>query len=160
MGQGKPRTGHLIANRMQDVSCLEIGVLLGVFADTEPGMQMTPLLWQKVKRNLKKSLLIKVKEKSEKVSLELNIQKTNHGILCHQFSSVAQSCLILCNPMNRSTPGLPVHHQLLEFTKTHVHRVGDAIQPSIFCHSLLLLPPIPPSIRGFPNESTLRMRWS
>ena len=48
----------------------------------------------------------------------------------HQFSSVAQSCLTLCDPMNRSTPGLPVHHQLLEFTQTHVHRVGDAIQPS------------------------------
>ena len=46
-----------------------------------------------------------------------------------QFSSIAQSCLILCNPMNRSMPGLPVDHQLLEFTKTHVHRVGDAIQP-------------------------------
>ena len=47
-----------------------------------------------------------------------------------QFSSVAQSCLTLCNPMNCSTPGLPVHHQLLEFTQTHVHRVSDAIQPS------------------------------
>ena len=47
-----------------------------------------------------------------------------------QFSSVAQSCLTLCDPMNRSTPGLPVHHQLLEFTQTHIHRVGDAIQPS------------------------------
>ena len=47
-----------------------------------------------------------------------------------QFSSVAQSCPTLCNPMNRSTPGLPVHHQLPEFTQTHVHRVGDAIQPS------------------------------
>ena len=47
-----------------------------------------------------------------------------------QFSSVAQSCLSLCNPMNCSTPGLPVHHQLPEFTQTHVHRVGDAIQPS------------------------------
>ena len=46
------------------------------------------------------------------------------------FSSVAQSCLTLCNPMTRSTPGLPVHHQLLEFTQTHVHRVSDAIQPS------------------------------
>ena len=45
------------------------------------------------------------------------------------FSSVAQSCPTLCNPMNRSTPGLPVHHQLPEFTQTHVHRVGDAIQP-------------------------------
>ena len=47
-----------------------------------------------------------------------------------QFSSVAQSCPTLCDPMNRSTPGLPVYHQLPEFTQTHVHRVGDAIQPS------------------------------
>ena len=47
-----------------------------------------------------------------------------------QFSSVAQSCPTLCNPMDRSTPGLPVHHQLPEFTQIHVHRVGDAIQPS------------------------------
>ena len=47
-----------------------------------------------------------------------------------QFSSVAQSCPTLCDPMNRSTPGLPVHHQLLEFTQTHVHQVSDAIQPS------------------------------
>ena len=61
--------------------------------------------------------------------------------------------------MNRSTPGLPVHHQLLEFTQTHVHRVGDAICHLILCRPLLLLPPIPPSIRVFSNESTLRMRW-
>ena len=47
-----------------------------------------------------------------------------------QFSSVAQSCPRLCDPMNHSTPGLPVHHQLPEFTQTHVHRVSDAIQPS------------------------------
>ena len=47
-----------------------------------------------------------------------------------QFSSVAQSCLILCDPMNRSTPGLPVHHQIPEFTQTHDHPVSDAIQPS------------------------------
>ena len=46
-----------------------------------------------------------------------------------QFSSVAQPCPTLCDPMNRSMPGLPVHHQLLEFTQTHVHRVSDAIQP-------------------------------
>ena len=61
--------------------------------------------------------------------------------------------------MNRSTPGLPVHHQLPEFTQTHVHRVRDAIQPS---HSLLSpSPPAPnpPSIRVFSNESTLHMRW-
>ena len=76
-----------------------------------------------------------------------------------QFSSVAQLCLTLCNPMNHSTPGLPVHHQLPEFTQTHVHRVGDAIQPSHPLLSLLLLPPIPPSIRVFSSESTLLMRW-
>ena len=48
----------------------------------------------------------------------------------YQFSSVAQSCSTLYEPMNRSTPGLPVHHQLPEFTQTHIHRVSDAIQPS------------------------------
>ena len=61
--------------------------------------------------------------------------------------------------MNRSMPGLPVHHQLPEFTQTHVHRVGDAIRPSHLCRPFLLLPPIPPSIRVFSNESTLHMRW-
>ena len=76
-----------------------------------------------------------------------------------QFSLVTQSCLTLCNSMNRSMPGLPVHHQLPEFTQTHVHRVSDAIQPSHPLSTLLLLPPIPPSIRVFSNESTLRMRW-
>ena len=51
-------------------------------------------------------------------------------VVSYQFSSVAQSCPTLCDPMNRSTPGLPVHHQLSESTQTHVHQVGDAIQPS------------------------------
>ena len=61
--------------------------------------------------------------------------------------------------MNRSTPGLPVHHQLPKFTQTHVHQ---SVMPSshlILCRPLLLLPPIPPSIRVFSNESTLSMRW-
>ena len=61
--------------------------------------------------------------------------------------------------MNRSTPGLPVHHQFPESTQTHVHRVGDAIQPSHPLSSPFLLPPISPSNRVFSNESTLRMRW-
>jgi len=68
-------------------------------------------------------------------------------------SSVAQSCPTLCDPMNRSTPGLPVHHQLMSM---------ESVMPSshlILCHPLLLLPLIPPSIRVFSNESTLRMRW-
>ena len=64
------------------------------------------------------------------------------------FSSVAQSCLTLCDTMNRSTPGLPLYHQLPEFTQTPVHQVSDAIQPS---HPL--------SSRVFSNESTLRGRW-
>ena len=76
-----------------------------------------------------------------------------------QFSPVTQSYPTLCNPMNYSTPGLPVHHQLPGFTQIHVHQVGDAIQPSHPLSSCLLLPPIPPSIRVFSNESTLRMRW-
>ena len=79
-----------------------------------------------------------------------------------QFSSVAQSYLTLCNPMNHSTPGLPVHHQLPEFTQTHVHQVSRPSMPSshlILCHPLLLLPPMPPSIRLFSSESNLRMRW-
>ena len=76
-----------------------------------------------------------------------------------QFSSVAQSCPTLCDPMNCSSPGLPVHHQLPELTQTHVHRVCDAIQHLILCRPLLLLPPIHPSIRVFSSESTLHMRW-
>ena len=75
-------------------------------------------------------------------------------------SSTAQSCPTLCDPMSHSTPGLPVHHQLLESTQTHVHRIGDAIQPSYPLSS-----PFPPapnpsqSLRVFSNESTLCMRW-
>ena len=65
-----------------------------------------------------------------------------------QFSSVAQSCPTLCDLMNRSTPGLPVHHQLPEFTRTHVHRVSDAIQPS---H--LLSSPSPPAPNPSQRES-------
>ena len=80
-------------------------------------------------------------------------------MLSFQFSSVIQSCLTLCNPMNCSTPGLPVHHQLPECTQTYVHWVGDAIQPS-HPHPLLLLPTIFPSIRVFSNESVLCISWT
>ena len=77
-----------------------------------------------------------------------------------QFSSVAQSCPIVCDPMNHSQPGPPLHHQLPELTQTHVHLVGDAIQPS---HPLSSpFPPAlnpQPSIRVFSNESTLPMMW-
>src|SRR5574341_1875760 len=76
-----------------------------------------------------------------------------------QFSSVTQSCLTLCDPMNRSMPGLPVHYQLPEFTQTHIHESVMPFSHLILCRPLFLLTPIPPSIRVFSNESTLRMRW-
>ena len=170
-------------------------------------MQMAPPLRQKVEEELK-SLLMKVKEKSEKAGLKLDIQKTKimasgpitsweidgetvetvsdfiwggskitaDGDCSHeikrrlllegkvvtnlvQFSSVTQSCPTLCDPMNHSTPGLPVHHQLPEFTQTHVHKLVMSSSHLILYLPLFLLPPIPPSIRVFSNESTLRMRW-
>ena len=81
-----------------------------------------------------------------------------------QLSSVTQYYLTLCDPVDCSTPGLPVHHQLSELTQTHVHRIGDAIQPSHPLSSPFLLPSIFPSIRVFSNESVLHIRkanyWS
>ena len=79
-----------------------------------------------------------------------------------QLSSVQFSCSVISDslrPTDCSTPGLPVHHQLPEFTQTHVHQVGDAIQPSHPLSSLLLLPSIFPSIRVFSSESALHIRW-
>ena len=76
-----------------------------------------------------------------------------------QFSSVAQSCPTLCDPMNRSTPGLSVHHQLLEFTQLMSIELVMPSSHHILSHPLLLLPPMPPGIRVFFNESTLHMRW-
>ena len=76
-----------------------------------------------------------------------------------QFSSISQSCPTLCNPMDCSTPGLPVHHQLPELLKL---MSTELVMPSnllLFCHPLLLLPPIIPSIRVFSNESVLCIRW-
>ena len=75
--------------------------------------------------------------------------------MCLQFSSVAQSCLTLFEPMDCSTPGSPVYHKLPEFAQTHVHRVSDAIYRLILCSPLLLLPSIFPSIRVVYNESVL-----
>ena len=91
--------------------------------------------------------------------METRSDAVKSNIATAQFSSVAQTCPTLCDPMNHSTPGFPVHHQLLEFTQTHVHRVVMSSSHLILCHPLLLLPPIPPSIRVFSYESTLCNRW-
>ena len=69
-----------------------------------------------------------------------------------QFSSVTQSCLTLCDPMNRSKPGLPVHYQLPEFTQTHVYQVADAIQPSYPLSS-----PSPPAPKSLPASGSFPM---
>jgi len=77
-----------------------------------------------------------------------------------QFSSVTQSCPTLWDPMDWSTPGLPVHHQLLKLAQTHVHQVGDVIPLSLPLSSpFFLLPSIFPRIRVFANESVLCIRW-
>ena len=81
----------------------------------------------------------------EKETIESSVCSKNMFLNCFrsdQIRSVAQSCLTLCDPRNRSTSGLPVHHQLPEFTETHVHLVSDAIQPS---HPLLSPSPLAPN---------------
>ena len=94
------------------------------------------------------------------ICIHVYIYMTQLYIYMYQFSSVAQWCPTLCDPMDCSTPGLPVYHQLPEFTQTHVHWVGDAISNHlILCYPLLLLPSIFPSIRVFSNESALCIRW-
>ena len=76
-----------------------------------------------------------------------------------RFSSVTQLCLTLCNHMDCGTPVFPVHHQILELAQIYVHRVSDTIQPSILCCPLLLPPSIFPSIKVFPIESVLHIRY-
>ena len=93
------------------------------------------------------------------IQIQCNPYQATNGIFTVQFSSVTQSCPTLCDSMNHSMPGFPVHHQLLEFTQTHVHRVGDAIQP---CHPLSS--PSPPAPNPSQHQSlfqwsTLLVRW-
>ena len=87
-----------------------------------------------------------------KLALTVKLRSKNDTQMSDQFSSVAQSCPTLCNPMNHSTPGLPVHHQLPKFTQTHVHQVGDVIQPS---HPLLSSSPPAPN----PSQDQGLYQW-
>ena len=82
------------------------------------------------KGNSKRLYFLGLQKSLQMVTVAMKLKDTCSLEKSYQFSSVAQSCPTLCDPMNCSTPGLPVHHQLLEFTQTHVHWVSDAIQPS------------------------------
>ena len=107
-------------------------------------------------------MLIKLRENAFMMRLDIKLSPcplSDSFVNSVQFSSVAQSCLTLCDPMNHSRPGLPVHHQLLEFTQTHVHELVMPSSHLILRRPLLLLPSIPLSIRVLSNESTLCMRW-
>ena len=99
----------------------------------------TQNLWDSVKAVLKGSFIA--------IQAYLKKQERNQINNLVQFSSVTQSCPTLCDPMNHSTPGTPVHHQLPKFTQTHVHRVSDAIQPS---HPLSS--PFPPASNPSQNQ--------
>ena len=112
-------------------------------------MEMLEIFWQLPKCDTETG--------SEQMLLENAAYRFVH---CRVLSSVQSlSRVWLCDPMDCSTPGLPVHHQLPEFTQTHVHWVSDAIHHLIICCLLLLPPSIFPSIRVFSKESVLHIRW-
>ena len=119
-----------------------------------PGiLQARVLEWGAIEfcyRELVYQLILRVMRQKQNISV-YSFQrdpKVTKVLIMLQFSSVAQSCPTLCDSMNRSTPGLPVHHQLPEFTQTHVHQVSDAIQPS---HPLLS--PSPPALNPSQHQS-------
>ena len=102
------------------------------------------VFWELLSLGWKESLCL-TKEKTSRTKFGIGM------LVMVQFSSVTQSCPTPCDPMNRSTPGLPVHHQLPEFTQTHVHWVGDAIQPS---HPLSS--PSPPAPKPFQHQGLFK----
>ena len=121
-----------------------------------PPLLLPPSIFPSIRVFSNESLLCVRWPKYWSFSFNISPSKNYHSV---QFSSVTQSCLTLCDPMNHSTPGLPVQNQLPEFTQTHVHRVSDAIQPS---HPLSS--PFPPAFnlsqdQSFLNESVLLIRW-
>ena len=95
----------------------------------------------------------------KKISIETYPNKFKQHSNSVQFSSVSQSCLTLCDPINCSTPSLPIHHQILEFTKLMSIESVMSSNDLILCHPLLLLPSIFSSIRVFSNELALGIRW-
>ena len=104
------------------------------------------------------NLAMKQQSSLARLSLEFSMKKACELFSLVQLISVTQSCPTLCNPMNHSTPGLPIHHQLPESIQTHVHWISDTIQQSHLLSSPLLASMFP-RIRVFSNESALRIRW-
>ena len=102
-------------------------------------------------------VIITVRVRADSEVLQTVPSNSKHSINIGYYSSKFMyfnlSVMSLCDPMDCSTPGFPVHHQLRELAPTHVHQVSDAIEHLILCCPLLLLPPIPPSIRVFSSES-------
>ena len=107
-----------LMGRSQQQCCKYYHVLVSQLGHPKPGRARN---WQM--KRCSTSLV------TRKIQIKPQSDNISHTLRSDQIRSVAQSCPTLCNPRNRSTPGLPVHHQLPEFTETHVHRVSDAIQP-------------------------------
>ena len=110
-------------------------------------------------QSLKQDLVSDCNVTSRRIEKNFCLHKTYIVVRKVQFSSVTHSCLNLCDPMDHSMPGLPVHHQLLEFTQTLSVELVMPSKHLILCPPLLLLPSIFASIRVFSNESALRIRW-
>ena len=125
MGEVKMKSQRNYVIKMSNPICICMAKSLCCIPETSTTLLVgyTPVKNKKVKKKKPKKLTRE--KKNQSVNSEGEIRIFSSGV-----SSVAQSCPTLCNPMNRSMPGLPVHHQLPEFTQTHVHQVGDAIQPS------------------------------
>ena len=132
---------------------LSSGRVLGLLTTTTKQLKTGPALRPKLQGSTVKHTVFFPLSSSKKGEKRIQNRKRCSTSLMIQFRSLAQSCPILCDPMNHTVPGLPVHHQLMCIT---------SVMPSshlILGRSLLLLPPIPPSIMVFSNESTLPMRW-
>ena len=141
-GKKKKELKEMRTTAEDNVKCPNIQII-GVLEEEDKKKGHEKILEEIIVENFSKMGKETATQVEETQSLKQDKPKAKHPSSV-QFSSVAQSCPTLCNPKNCSTPGLPVHHQLPEFTQTHVHRVSDAIQPS---HSLSA--PSPPT----PNHS-------
>ena len=121
--------------------CKSINVIHHINKLKDKNLMIISIDAEKAFDKIQHPFMIKTLQKAGIEGTYLNIIKTIYD-RSDQIRSVTQSCPTLCDPMNRNTPGLPVHHQLLEFTEIHVHRVSDAIQPS---HPLSSPSPLAPN---------------